>query len=119
MTHVPYRGGGPAINDLIPRRVDVMFAGRTLSTDSGAIRALAVTSAMRSPFLPDIPSIAESGVPGFDVCPWYALFTCRPRPRLRSSERYTSMLSLRLPIRKRSSDLRTLARLPEARHQPS
>jgi len=42
--------------------------------DSGAIRALAVTSAMRSPFLPDIPSIAESGVPGFDVSSWYALF---------------------------------------------
>jgi len=76
MTHVPYRGGGPAINDLIPGRVDVMFAttpsARAL-IDSGAIRALAVTSAMRSPFLPDIPSIAESGVPGFDVSSWYAL----------------------------------------------
>jgi len=77
MTHVPYRGGGPAINDLIPGRVDAMFAttpsARAL-VDSGAIRALAVTSAMRSPFLPDIPSIAESGVPGFDVSSWYALF---------------------------------------------
>jgi tripartite-type tricarboxylate transporter receptor subunit TctC len=77
MTHVPYRGGGPAINDLIPGRVDVMFAttpsARAL-VDSGAIRALAVTSAMRSPFLSDIPSIAESGVPGFDVSSWYALF---------------------------------------------
>jgi tripartite-type tricarboxylate transporter receptor subunit TctC len=77
MTHVPYRGGGPALNDLIPGRVDVMFAtmpsARAL-VDSGAVRALAVTSAIRSSFLPLIPSIAEAGIPGFDVSSWYALF---------------------------------------------
>ena len=95
MTHVPYRGGGPAINDLIPGRVDVMFAttpsARAL-IDSGAIRALAVTSAMPFPFLPDIPSIAGSpAYPDLTYLPG-TKFSYRPRPRLRLSERYTSML---------------------------
>jgi len=77
MTHVPYRGGGPALNDLIPGRVDVMFATQPSARsliESGAIRALAVTSVARSPFAPNIPTIAEAGVPGFDVSSWYALF---------------------------------------------
>jgi tripartite-type tricarboxylate transporter receptor subunit TctC len=77
MTHVPYRGGGPALNDLIPGRVDVMFA--TLPSalpqiQGGTIRALAVTSATRAPFAPNLPAVAESGVPGFDVSDWHALF---------------------------------------------
>jgi tripartite-type tricarboxylate transporter receptor subunit TctC len=77
MTHVPYRGIGPALNDLIPGRVDVMFGtmtGTRSQADNGVIRALAVTSAIRSPLAQDIPTIAESGVPGFDVSTWYALF---------------------------------------------
>jgi len=77
MTHVPYRGGGPALNDLIPGRVDVMFATQPSARpliDGGAIRAIAVTSAARSPFAPDIPTIAEAGIPGFDKSSWYALF---------------------------------------------
>jgi tripartite-type tricarboxylate transporter receptor subunit TctC len=77
LTHVPYRGGGPALNDLIPGRVDVMFA--TLPSvlpqiASGSIRALAVTSAARVPFAPDIPTVAESGLPGFDVSDGHSLF---------------------------------------------
>lgn len=77
MTHVPYRGAGPALNDLIPGRVDVMFATlpSTLSlVRSGTLRALAVTTAARSPLLPDVPTIAESGLPGFDMSEWFALF---------------------------------------------
>jgi tripartite-type tricarboxylate transporter receptor subunit TctC len=77
ITHAPYRGGALALNDLIPGRVDVMFAtmpsARALF-ESGAIRALAVTSAQRSSFAEDIPTIAESGVPEFDVSDGYALF---------------------------------------------
>ena len=77
MTHVPYRGGGPALNDLIPGHIDVMFAtlpsARPL-VESGAIRALAVTSATRSTFAPNIPTIAESGVAEFDVSDGHALF---------------------------------------------
>jgi tripartite-type tricarboxylate transporter receptor subunit TctC len=77
LTHVPYRGGGPALNDLIPGRVDVMFAtlpGALPQIASGSIRALAVTSATRAPFVPNIPTIAESGLPGFDVSDGHALF---------------------------------------------
>jgi tripartite-type tricarboxylate transporter receptor subunit TctC len=83
MTHVPYRGGGPALNDLIPGRVDVMFATQPSARsliDSGAIRAIAVTSGRRSAFSPNIPTIAEAGVPGFDKSSWYALFTPAKTP---------------------------------------
>jgi tripartite-type tricarboxylate transporter receptor subunit TctC len=77
MTHVPYRGGGPALNDLIPGRVDVMFAtlpSALSQIQGGTIRALAVTSGTRVPFVPNLPTIAESGVLGFDVSDWHALF---------------------------------------------
>jgi len=77
MLHVPYRGGGPAINDLIPGRVDVLF-GTLPSTiplaRTGTLRALAVTSAERARSAPDIPTIAESGLPGFELLGWNALF---------------------------------------------
>jgi tripartite-type tricarboxylate transporter receptor subunit TctC len=77
MTHVPYRGNGPALNDLIPGRVDVMFG--TLPSvlpqvQSKTIRGLGVTSSSRAPIAAEIPTIAESGLPGFDVSAWNALF---------------------------------------------
>jgi tripartite-type tricarboxylate transporter receptor subunit TctC len=77
MTHVPYRGAGPALNDLIPGRIDMMFntMGAMLpQVRSGQIRGLAVTTAERFFTAPELPTIAESGVPGFDVTGWYALF---------------------------------------------
>jgi tripartite-type tricarboxylate transporter receptor subunit TctC len=77
MTHVPYRGGGPALNDLIPGRLDVMFAtipSALPHVQNGALRGLGVTSATRSPFAPDLPTIAEAGVPGYEMTSWYALF---------------------------------------------
>jgi tripartite-type tricarboxylate transporter receptor subunit TctC len=75
--HVPYRGGGPALTDLIAARVDCMFntAGTLLtSIRSGQVRGLAVTSGKPSPTAPELPPIAESGVPDFDVTSWYALY---------------------------------------------
>jgi tripartite-type tricarboxylate transporter receptor subunit TctC len=75
--HVPYRGAGPALNDLIPGRVDVMFnnIGAVLPLIQGEkLRGLAVTTAKRMAAVPDMPTIAEAGVPGFDVSSWYALF---------------------------------------------
>jgi tripartite-type tricarboxylate transporter receptor subunit TctC len=76
LTHVPYRGAGPALNDLIPGRVDVMFnnIGAVLPMmKSGKLRGLAVTSASRTPLAPEFPTVAESGVPGFDVTAWYGV----------------------------------------------
>jgi tripartite-type tricarboxylate transporter receptor subunit TctC len=77
MTHIPYRGGAPAINDLIPGRVDVTFDNMPsiLShVKAGTVRALAVTTRERVPIVPDLPTIAESGVPGFDVSSWFGFF---------------------------------------------
>ena len=70
MTHIPYRGGALAINDLLPGRVDVSFDNMPSiigHVRAGAVRALAVTTKERVPVVPDMPTIAEAGVPGFDV----------------------------------------------------
>ena len=75
--HVPYRGGGPALTDLVAARVDCMFntAGTLLTPiRAGQVRGLAVTSGKPSPTAPELPTIAESGVPDFDVTSWYALY---------------------------------------------
>jgi tripartite-type tricarboxylate transporter receptor subunit TctC len=83
MLHVPYRGAGPALNDLIPGRVDVMFnnIGAVLPLiQGGKLRGLAVTTARRTPAAPDLPPIAEVGVPGFDVSSWYAIFAPAKTP---------------------------------------
>jgi tripartite-type tricarboxylate transporter receptor subunit TctC len=77
MTHIPYRGGAPAINDLIPGGVDVIFDNMPsiLShVKAGSLRGLAVTTKARVAVVPDIPTIAESGVPGFDVFSWFGFF---------------------------------------------
>jgi tripartite-type tricarboxylate transporter receptor subunit TctC len=77
LQHIPYRGAGPALNDLIPGRVDVMFnnTGAVMPLiKGGQLRALAVTSLKRSVELPDVPTVSEAGVPGFEVSGWYALF---------------------------------------------
>ena len=77
LRHIPYRGAGPALNDLIPGRVDVMFnnTGAVLPLIQGnKLRALGITSTKRLAVLPDVPTISEAGVPGFDVSAWYALF---------------------------------------------
>jgi tripartite-type tricarboxylate transporter receptor subunit TctC len=77
MTHIPYRGAGPAMNDLIPGRVDVMFDNAPSilpHVEAGSVRGLAVTTAKRMLKAPALPTIAESGVPGFDVSSWFAFF---------------------------------------------
>lgn len=76
MTHVPYRGGAPAINDLIPGRVDTIFDNMPSiipHVRNGSVRGLAVTTKDRVPVVPDIPTIGET-VPGFDVVSWFAFW---------------------------------------------
>src|SRR5438105_3435478 len=83
MLHVPYRGAGPALNDLLPGRVDVMFnnIGAVLPLiQSDRLRGLAVTTKKRTPAAPQMPTIAESGVPGFGVASWYAIFAPAKTP---------------------------------------
>jgi tripartite-type tricarboxylate transporter receptor subunit TctC len=73
MTHIPYKGSGPAMADLIGGQVKVGFPGIALAMQhlkSGKLRALGVSSSKRSPELPDVPTIAEAGVPGYDATQW-------------------------------------------------
>jgi tripartite-type tricarboxylate transporter receptor subunit TctC len=83
MTHVPYRGAAPAFTDLIPGRVDCYFGSGTLLSysRSGQVRVLAVTGAKRNPAAPDVPTIAEAGVPGYEVTGTQALFFPAKTPR--------------------------------------
>lgn len=85
MTHVPYKGGGQAIIDLVGGHVQVMFSGFSAAMPhikSGKIRALAVTGARRSPALAEVPTIAEQGFPGVEATAWYGVLapagTARP-----------------------------------------
>ena len=76
MTHAPYRGAAPAFIDLIPGRIDCYFgSGELLNfSRSGQVRVLGSTGAKRSPATPDVPTIAESGVPGYVVDSWQGVF---------------------------------------------
>jgi tripartite-type tricarboxylate transporter receptor subunit TctC len=84
MTHVPYKGGPPALTDLMGGQVQVMFETSVAAlpfVKQGRLSALAVTSARRSPLLPDVPTVAESGYPGFEVNGWYGLLAPAGTPQ--------------------------------------
>jgi len=77
MLHVPYKGSGPAMADLLGGQVDYMFDSITSAKphiQSGKLKALAVTTAKRSSALPDVPTVAEAGLPGYELTPWFAAF---------------------------------------------
>ncbi len=84
LTHVPYRGAGPMMQDLIAGNVDLAFDGMATSAPqikAGKLRALAVTSEKRSFVAPAVPTLAESGFPDFKVTTWYALWAVKGTPR--------------------------------------
>lgn len=77
MEHIPYKGAGPALNDVIGNQVPIMFDNLPSSSShikAGTLRALAVTTKERAPSFPDIPTVAESGIPGYETYTWNALF---------------------------------------------
>ena len=83
LNHVPFRGGGPAMNDLVAGHVPSLIASAPTATGfmrEGRIRALAVTGAKRSPFDPDIPTIAEQGFPGYAATNWYCIVVSSKTP---------------------------------------
>ena len=84
LTHIPYRGAGPALQDLLAGQVDLMFDGLGSSMPhikAGKLVPLAVTSEKRSFALPDVPTLAESGVKGYDAKTWYAIWAPAGTPR--------------------------------------
>jgi len=83
MVHVPYKGSAPLVTDLIAGQIQLSFD--TITPDlphikAGKLRALAVTTAKRSPALPDVPTLAESGLSGFDMGSWFGLLAPAKTP---------------------------------------
>jgi tripartite-type tricarboxylate transporter receptor subunit TctC len=106
LLHVPYKGGGPAIADLIAGHVDISFATILEASGhvkGGRLRALGVTSEKRSPALPDVPTLAESGLPGFNTASWIGLLAPAGTPKD--------------IVEKVSRDMREVVATPEVREQ--
>ncbi len=106
MTHVPYKGSAPALNDVVAGHVPMLFSDPVPSLPlirAGKVRALGVTTAIRSPSAPEIAPIAESGVPGFDVAGWGMIVAPAGTPK---------------PIVTRlNSELNSVAALPDIQQQ--
>jgi tripartite-type tricarboxylate transporter receptor subunit TctC len=84
LTHIPYKGTGDLMSDFLAGRISAVFLSPLNAVPlvkQGKLRALAVTSPKRSPALPDLPTIAEAGVPGYDMEAWFALLTAAGTPR--------------------------------------
>jgi tripartite-type tricarboxylate transporter receptor subunit TctC len=84
MTHVPYKGAAPALVDLVAGQIQVYFGNLPVTiphAKAGRVRALAVTSGRRAAIAPELPTVAEAGVPGFELTPWYGVLTRAGTPR--------------------------------------
>ena len=84
ITHVPYKGGAGALNDLVSGQVSMAFAGPTAAlplVKQGRLQMLAYAGSKRSAFLPDLPTVAEQGVPGFSVDVWFGFFAPKGTPK--------------------------------------
>jgi len=83
MIHVPYKGAAPAVTDLLGGHVELMFdnlPSALANVQASRLRALAVTTKQRSPFLPALPTLAESGLPGFDIGTWFGVLAPAATP---------------------------------------
>ena len=84
MQHIPYKGSNPAVTDLLGGQVNYMFDSITSAKphiDSGKLRAIGLTTTKRSKALPNVPTISESGLPGYEVTPWFAVFLPAGTPK--------------------------------------
>lgn len=110
LTHIPYRGGAPALTDLIGGQVDMMFSAITSSgafVKSGKLRALAITSSQRTEGWEQVPTVAESGLPGFQVNEWNGLFAPAgtPQPVLQRLETETRAIVASADMKKRFTEM--------------
>jgi tripartite-type tricarboxylate transporter receptor subunit TctC len=101
MVHVPYRGSAPAVTDLLGGQVDYMFDSITSARphiESGKLRAIAVTTARRSSTLPTVPTVAEAGVKGYELSPWFAVFMPAGTPAAQVNTMHAALTkALQLP----------------------
>jgi tripartite-type tricarboxylate transporter receptor subunit TctC len=109
MNHVPYKGTSPALTDTISGQTDILFSSTATAlphVKSGRLRAIAVTTAKRLPAEPEVPTLAESGVPGFDVALWHGLIGPKnlPRPVV---ERINGEVNKMLKIKETAAQLET------------
>lgn len=114
--HVPYKGSGPAIQDVIGGQVDMMFDTTVVAgphIQSGKVRALAVTSARRLDSLPNVPTVAESGVPGFEVLSWQAVFAPAGTPKPIVDRLHAEIIKI-LQFPEMEERLKTLGMQPSA-----
>jgi len=110
MTHVPYKGAGPAMQDLVAGQIQLMFDNLASSLGqirAGKVRALAVTTAKRTSLAPELPTIAESGLPGFDINTWFGVFAPAKTPQPVVDRLYTEFTrALAMPdVRQKMIDL--------------
>jgi tripartite-type tricarboxylate transporter receptor subunit TctC len=94
MVHIPYKGSAPAVSDLLGNQIAVMFDNMPSAIQhvrSGKLRPLAVTTAKRSPELPDVPTIAEAGVPGYEATSWFGLWAVAGTPAPVLDKLHTSL----------------------------
>jgi tripartite-type tricarboxylate transporter receptor subunit TctC len=97
LTHIPYKGSGPAITELIGGQVQLMFAGIVPidpHVKAGRVRGIAVSSAQRTASLPQVPTIAESGLPGFEVVGWYGILAPARTPAAIVDRLYRELLAI-------------------------
>lgn len=119
MVHVPYKGNTPAQTGLLAGEVQLMFEGPSILTHvkSGRVRALASTGRERARAMPDLPTVAESGVPGFDIATWFGLSAPVgvPRPIVERLNREVGELLRSAPMRERfaASNIEFLSSSPE------
>jgi len=119
MTHVPYKGGGQALVDLVAGRVEMMFSPLVpvlAHLKAGRLRPVAVTSLNRSRLMPELPTISEAGVPGYEFVSWYGILAPAGTPRpLVAKLNKTLNDSMRLPDvmeRAHSEDMDVIDRTP-------
>jgi len=110
MAHVPYKGAGPAMQDLVAGQIQLMFDNLASSLGqirAGKVRALAVTTAKRTSLAPELPTIAESGLPGFDINTWFGVFAPAKTPQPVVDRLYTEFTrALAMPdVRQKMIDL--------------
>jgi tripartite-type tricarboxylate transporter receptor subunit TctC len=108
MTHVPYKGTGPALTDTLGGQTNVFFSSTATAlahVEAGKLRVLAVTSAKRIPALPNVPTVAESGVPGYEAILWHGLIGPKglPRPIV---ERINSEVTKALKLKETTEQLK-------------